>query len=300
MPHGARGRFAPSPTGPLHLGSLVTAVASYLDARTRGGEWLVRLEDVDQSREVPGAADLILRTLDAFGFAWDGPVVRQSLREPLYAAALERLGSAGLAYRCSCTRARLAAFARTADGEVVYPGTCRGGAAPSPLPPAWRFRTDLAGSQLAFDDEIQGGITQDVATEVGDFVIRRRDGFFAYQLAVVVDDADQGIDRVVRGCDLLDNTPRQILLQAALGLPCPVYAHVPVVTEPGGGKLSKSRRAVALDPGSAPRLLHQALSLLRQGVPPDLARAGTRELWVWAMAHWRPGALAGTRTVEAA
>lgn len=283
----------------MHLGSLVTATASYLDVRSRGGRWLLRLEDLDRAREVAGAAAGILRTLEAFGFEWDGPVTYQSRRTEHYRAALQRLVDAGLAYPCSCTRSDLAGLPRGPDGEAVYPGTCRRGAKPGPRPPAWRFRTDLPGSLVEFIDEIQGPVSQRVDREVGDFVILRRDGFFAYQLAVVTDDADQAVNRVVRGCDLLDNTPRQILLQRSLGLPQPAYAHVPLVTEPGGGKLSKSQRAIPLDPAQAPGLLVAALRLLRQEPPRALEGAPIADTWCWALGNWRPERLSGTRTLPA-
>lgn len=291
-----RGRFAPSPTGPLHLGSLLAAAGSYLEARTRGGSWIVRMEDVDRAREVPGAADGILHALEKFGFEWDGAVERQSARTPLYATALARLDMAGLAYPCSCSRSQLARLAQASDGEPIYPGTCRAGAAHGRLPAAVRFRTDLAQrAPVAIEDRLQGRIVQDVAREIGDFVIRRRDGYFAYQLAVVVDDADQGITDVVRGCDLLDSTPRQVLLQQALGLPTPAYAHLPLLVEADGAKLSKSRHSVPLDPARAPALLVETLALLGQSPPVELARAGTREIWTWAMAAWDPRPLRGRR-----
>lgn len=291
------GRFAPSPTGDLHLGSLLTATGSYLDARRKRGRWLVRMEDVDQAREVPGAADRILRTLEMFGFQWDGPVVRQSDRTDLYHAALERLRSEGRVYACSCTRADLARLPRNREGEAVYPGTCRQGARNSPLPPALRFQTGAPGRLTAFHDAFQGAFTQDVAAEVGDFIVQRRDGYFAYQLAVVVDDAEQGVTEVVRGCDLLDNTPRQILLQAALGLKAPAYGHLPVVTERDGSKLSKRDRSVPLDPSRAPQALYTTLCQLRQSPPAELIGAGLDDLWAWALESWNPAALRGRSQV---
>lgn len=257
------------------------------------------MEDLDRDREVEGAAGRILGTLEAFGFEWDGPVTWQSQRSGLYEAALERLRGLGRAYDCTCTRSDLQPLPRGAGGEVIYPGTCRQGARPSRLPPAVRVRTDREAEPICILDEFQGRFCQDVSTEVGDFVVRRRDGFFAYQLAVVVDDAEQGVTEVVRGCDLLDNTPRQVLLQRLLGLPEPRYAHLPLVVEQGGGKLAKSRRAVALDPSSAASQLVAVLRLLRQSPPAELASAPLGEVWAWAHAHWRPSALAGCRAVEA-
>lgn len=260
---------------------------------------MLRIEDLDRDRVVPGAADRILATLGSFGFEWDGSVTWQSRRSDLYQAALERLRQAGRVYDCSCTRSELQRLPRSAGGEPIYPGTCRGGRRPSRLPPAVRFRTDLDPQPVCAPDEYQAEICQDVSREVGDFVIRRRDGYFAYQLAVVVDDAEQGISEVVRGCDLLDNTPRQVLLQRALDLPTPSYAHLPLVVEPGGRKLAKSRRSIGLEADSAPRQLVTALALLGQAPPASLARAAVGEVWDWALAHWRPAALVGRREVAA-
>jgi glutamyl-Q tRNA(Asp) synthetase len=291
------GRFAPSPTGDLHSGSLLTATGSYLAARSRHGRWLVRMEDVDRAREVPGAADRILRTLDCFGFEWDGLVVRQSDRLGLYEAALQRLKREERVYGCTCTRAELARLPRTSDDEAVYPGLCRKGARPSSLPPALRFLTGTTGHETVFEDALQGRFAQDVAAQVGDFIVRRRDGYHAYQLAVVVDDAEQGITEVVRGCDLLDNTPRQILLQRALGLPTPGYCHLPVVAESDGSKLSKRERSVPLDPSRAPEMLHRTLQLLGQSPPDDLASASLATLWAWAVENWRISSLRGQAVV---
>jgi glutamyl-Q tRNA(Asp) synthetase len=257
------------------------------------------MEDLDRDREVPGAAARILRTLESFGFEWDGSVLYQSQRGDLYAAALERLRDAGWAYDCGCTRRDLECLPRNDAGEPIYPGTCRRGARPSPFPPAIRFRTDLDPQPVCIADEYQGEFCQDVSSEVGDFVIRRRDGYHAYQLAVVVDDAEQRITEVVRGRDLLDNTPRQVQLQHALGLPTPRYAHLPLVVEPGGLKLAKSRRSLHLDPASAAPQLVTALELLGQRPPPELALASVAEVWGWAFRHWRPAVLVGRRTAEA-
>ncbi|EKE17024.1 MAG: hypothetical protein ACD_10C00660G0001, partial [uncultured bacterium] len=242
-----RGRFAPSPTGPLHSGSLVAAVGSYLDARTQGGEWLLRLEDVDTSRNVPGAAEQILATLEAFGFEWDGPVLWQSQRLEAYAEALAYLQAAGLVYGCACSRKEIADSASrpAIDGGLAYPGTCRNGLPDGRLVRAWRLRVnDLP---LVFVDRLQGQIVQQLASDVGDFVLRRADGLFAYQLAVAVDDDFQGISDIVRGADLLASTPRQIWLQRCLGFAEPRYAHLPVASNGVGEKLSKQTRAPALD-----------------------------------------------------
>ncbi len=273
------GRFAPSPTGDLHLGSLYTAAASYLDARAQRGRWLVRMEDVDQARERPGAAATILRTLDSFGFEWDGPVVRQSERGSLYADALQALRAHKLTFECSCTRASL-------RGEARYPGTCRAAAARPSAATATRLRIDS--QRITFTDGVQGSCTLDAAEVAGDAIIRRRDGVFAYLLAVVVDDAAQGVTDVVRGADLLEHTPVQLLLQRHLALPHPRHAHVPVLTEPGGAKLAKSARSVGIATGANREQLLQVLALL--GLPPapaELPGAGVAEIWRWAIAQWR-------------
>ena len=256
------------------------------------------MEDLDRDREVPGAASGILRTLESFGFEWDGSVIYQSRRGDLYAAALDRLRDAGRVYECACTRRDLQSLPRNAAGEHIYPGTCRAGAPTASLAPAVRFRTDLDPQPVCISDEYQGSFCQDVSREVGDFVVRRRDGYHAYQLAVVVDDADQGITEVVRGCDLLHNTPRQVQLQHALGLATPRYAHLALVVEPGGLKLAKSRRSLRLDPAAAPGQLVTVLELLGQQPPPALASASVRDVWDWALQNWRPDVLFGRRTVE--
>lgn len=293
----ARGRFAPSPTGPLHLGSLVAALGSSLEAGRRGGEWLLRLEDLDRPREVPGAADSILRTLEDFGFAWDGTVTRQSDRLELYQSALDQLRMADLVYECSCTRTAIAQ--QLVDGEASYPGTCRQGPVHPERPTATRLRVHRLPSLVSFTDQFQGNLQQDVATAVGDFILRRRDGIVAYQLAVVVDDAAQGITDVIRGHDLLDNTPRQILLQRALGLPAPRYGHLPLVVEPDGRKLAKSRRALPLDARQVSELLCTALGLLQHQPPDILRKAPVAEIWAWARNCWNPGRLEGVSTVLA-
>jgi glutamyl-Q tRNA(Asp) synthetase len=259
-----RGRFAPSPTGPLHAGSLVAALASWLDARAHGGEWLVRIEDLDPPREVPGAAQRILRQLAAFGLESDRPVVWQSARGAAYAAALERLKAAGLAYPCTCTRAEVAAASRAAGlPEGVYPGTCASGLRPGGSARSWRLR--VPSGMQRFTDRAAGELSQDLKAAVGDFLLRRADGLWAYQLAVVVDDAAQAITDVVRGADLLDNTPRQRALQAALGVPQPRTLHVPLVLTAQGEKLSKQTGAAALDEQDVAGELTRALAHL--GLP---------------------------------
>ncbi len=281
-----RGRFAPSPTGPLHFGSLVAAVGSYLDARTQGGAWLVRMEDVDTPRNVAGAADAILKTLEAFGFEWDGSVLYQSDRFDAYAAALEKLKSAGLAYGCACSRKEIADSATrpAVDGGLAYPGTCRAGLPLGRAVRAWRLRVN--DDEIAFADRLQGRVAQHLDSDVGDFVLRRADGLFAYQLAVTVDDDFQQISQVVRGADLLASTPRQIWLQRCLGVSTPRYAHLPVAANAAGEKLSKQTLARPLASEIAAAELVRALDFLGQAVPAELARATVAEVWAWALKNW--------------
>lgn len=279
-----RGRFAPSPTGPLHFGSLVAAVASWLDARAAGGEWLVRIEDVDTTRTVPGAADDILRTLEAFGLHWDGEVAWQSRRTDLYEAALSRLRAAGAVYRCKCSRREISDSGLAGADGPIYPGTCRALRVPASVAAAERMVA--AQEPIAFDDRVQGRIAQSVARDVGDFVLKRRDGLYAYQLAVVVDDAEQRITDVVRGADLLWSTPRQIALQRALGLPTPRYLHVPVATNAQGEKLSKQTLARAVAAERAPETLRRVLAFLGQPAP---AGGSTPEVLAAAIAGWDVG-----------
>jgi glutamyl-Q tRNA(Asp) synthetase len=279
-----RGRFAPSPTGPLHFGSLVAAVGSYLQARAQEGEWLVRIEDLDPPRAVAGAADDILRTLEAFGFQWQGPVLYQSRRHAVYAQALEQLHRAGALYACGCTRREIADSSVNGIEGPVYPGTCRGGRAVAKAARAWRVRTDNA--MVEFDDALQGRLRSELEADIGDFVVRRADGLYAYQLAVVVDDAAQGITEVVRGADLLNSTPRQIHLQRLLGLPTPGYLHLPVVLNVAGEKLSKQTGAVPVDATNPLPALWRALDLLGQSPPCELLAADLESLWRWAVQSW--------------
>jgi glutamyl-Q tRNA(Asp) synthetase len=279
-----RGRFAPSPTGPLHFGSLVAALGSYAEARAQGGEWRVRLEDLDRPREVPGAARAILATLEAFGFAWDGPVLYQSQRTAAYAAAFDRLDEQGLLYACACSRREIAAAGLAGPEGPRYPGTCRTRDPGSRGARAIRLRVETP--PIAFQDGVQGLVTQNLAAEVGDFILRRADGIHAYQLAVVVDDAHQGISHIVRGADLTRSTPRQILLQHYLGLPTPSYAHLPLVLDSAGRKLSKSDAAAPVDSRHPVPILLRAWTFLGQQpfVEPPLNPA---EFWVQALAAWR-------------
>ncbi len=287
------GRFAPSPTGPLHFGSLVAALGSYLDARARGGRWMVRLEDVDEPRTQPGAAESILATLEHCGFEWDGAVEVQSRRKALYKDALDRLRAAGHAYPCGCTRKEIADSTLAPDGARIYPGTCRHGLASGRSERAWRVRTD--GATLEFEDRLQGRIAQSLEREVGDFVLFRADGYFAYQLAVVVDDAAQGITDIVRGADLLDSTARQIHLQRLLGLPTPTYLHLPVAVNPAGEKLSKQTEAQAAGPAA----IAAALAFLGHAPPAVLRAAPAKELVAWGIAHWDSARLPKARAIAA-
>ncbi|MBS4099447.1 MAG: tRNA glutamyl-Q(34) synthetase GluQRS, partial [Sulfuricella sp.] len=284
-----RGRFAPSPTGPLHFGSLVAAVGSFLDARAHGGEWLVRIDDLDLPRCVPGMADDILRILEAFGLEWDGAVVYQSHRSEYYRAALAELEHLGAVYPCACTRREIADSALGPDGAAIYPGTCRGGLAPGRSARAIRLRVDEG--EVGFQDELQGWIGQHLANEVGDFVIRRADGLFAYQLATVVDDAEQGVTCVVRGSDLIDSTPRQIALQRLLELPVPAYAHLPVAVNAQGEKLSKQTLAPPVSADKPVLVLRNVLRFLGQELPKEAQDADLAALWRLAASHWRRTAI---------
>ncbi|MDZ4099129.1 MAG: tRNA glutamyl-Q(34) synthetase GluQRS [Methylophilaceae bacterium] len=280
-----RGRFAPSPTGPLHFGSLIAAVASYLDAKSHHGRWLLRIEDLDSPRTVAGASDAILNSLEAFGFEWDEDVVYQSQRTDLYEKYLDILKSDDLVYPCTCSRKEIADSAIQGIDGAIYPGTCRHGPAKDKQARAWRVRTYP--ETITFEDAVQGHIEQNIAEDIGDFVLKRADGLFAYQLAVVVDDAEQDITDVVRGADLLDSTPRQIYLQRLLALPTPKYLHVPVASNAAGEKLSKQTLAEAIDPRHANTQLWIALDFLGQSPPIDLQRRSLQDLWSWAASHWQ-------------
>jgi glutamyl-Q tRNA(Asp) synthetase len=287
MSTGYIGRFAPSPTGPLHAGSLVAALASWLDARAHRGRWLVRIEDVDLPRCVAGADDEILRQLATCGLLPDAPPEWQSRRGALYQSALHRLVADGVAYPCACSRKDIeqALHAlgreRTRHGELVYPGTCRDGLQ-GKVPRAWRFQ--VPADMVAWTDRRLGAQRQDVEHEVGDFVLRRADGLFAYQLAVVVDDDAQGITHVVRGEDLADNTPRQLLLQRALGLATPSYLHAPLVLGDNGEKLSKQNGAAALDLADPAAALASAAAVLqlRMAAGGTVADVLARAVAAWA------------------
>ncbi len=278
-----RGRFAPSPTGPLHFGSLLAAMASFCEARSRGGEWLLRIEDLDPPRERPGAAGGIIETLRAFGFHWDGVIVYQSQRGSLYQAAMQSLVDRGLVFPCACSRSELLHAPLSTAGEHVYPGTCRKGLPPGTTGRAWRVR--VGDTRISFADDLQGTQTQELATEVGDFVVRRADGWFAYHLAVVADDAEQGVSHVVRGADLLPSTARQIYLQRLLGFDTPKYLHVPVATNARGEKLSKQTLAPALNEHDPVPELRRAWAFLGQAAAPQALAPD--HFWRWALRHWR-------------
>lgn len=286
-----RGRFAPTPSGPLHFGSLVAALGSFLEARVRRGEWLVRMEDVDPPRVVHGAADAILRTLEAYGFEWDGPVMWQGRRGEAYQAALDRLVDAGRVYGCACSRKTLAMGARRGVDGFVYPGTCRGHLVRT----GSALRLLVTPGRVVVQDALLGQMACDVAQECGDFVLQRADGVFTYQLAVVVDDAEQGITHVVRGADLLASTPRQVVLQAALDCATPSYMHLPVVLDETGSKLSKQTLAAPLDDRHPLPALLQAARFLGMEMEPV---GNLDEFWDQAREAWpaaSPGPLRAKR-----
>ncbi|MDH4216161.1 MAG: tRNA glutamyl-Q(34) synthetase GluQRS [Gallionella sp.] len=325
-----RGRFAPSPTGPLHFGSLAAAVGSYLDAKHHHGAWLVRIEDLDTPRCVPGAADGILRTLEAFGLHWDEDIIYQSQRTAAYEEALQRLKESGAAYPCCCTRKEIADSALHGIEGPVYPGTCRNGIPPGREGRAWRVRTDTlslppcggkarmgveqrrneasapsltiplqGGGNIEFDDALQGRQTQHLESEIGDFVVKRADGLFAYQLAVVVDDAFQGITHVVRGADLLLSTARQIHLQHLLGLPKPAYMHLPIAVNAQGEKLSKQTLAPAITTDDVISTLLAVLQFLQQQPPAVLRLGSVEEVLTWAIINWQPERMKGCNQLPA-
>jgi glutamyl-Q tRNA(Asp) synthetase len=281
-----RGRFAPSPTGPLHFGSLVAAVGSFLQARANRGAWLVRIEDIDPPREVAGATDDILRTLERLGLYWDEAASFQRTRADAYRGAIDRLRRVGAVYPCGCSRREIADSSVRGIEGPVYPGTCRDGLAPGRAERALRARTDSI--PIAFEDRWQGSIESALERDVGDFIVRRADGFVAYQLAVVVDDAAEGITEVVRGADLLLSTPRQIHLQQMLDLPTPGYAHLPVAVNAAGEKLSKQTGARPIGDEPAVPLLRSVLRFLGQSVPADVDADDVDGLWRFAIAAWNP------------
>ncbi len=284
------GRFAPSPTGLLHIGSLLTALASYADARSRGGRWLLRMEDLDPPREMEGAADHIIRTLEAFGFEWDGEIAYQSRRDEIYAEALANLQGKGLVYPCYCSRKRWHSAAKVGADGFVYGGHCRhalGKPSADGRLPAWRMC--VPDEVVGFDDAVVGYYAQNLAHDIGDFILKRADGFWAYQLAVVADDAEQGITHIVRGQDLLVSAPRQIWLQRCLGYDTPHYAHLPLLVNRYGQKWSKQTLAPALDLNRREALLRQVSAYL--GLPSAPPVDKPQELLAWAVANWKMDAV---------
>ena len=281
------GRFAPSPTGPLHFGSLLAALASYLDARAHDGRWLLRIENLDPPREDPDAADSILRTLEHYGFCYDGPVRYQSERHDAYQAILQQLIDQQQAFPCQCSRKQL-------NGHP-HRGNCH---CPAAKDIAWRFLSPAEG-EFCFDDSLQGRWCEAFA-DIGDFVLKRRDGPWSYQLAVIADDIDQGVTHVVRGIDLIDSSARQALLYQALGQPLPDWTHIPVALEHNGQKLSKQNLARPLDNADASQTLYAALTWLRQQPPPTLQGAPAHELLSWAVNHWQQAPLRGLQALPAA
>lgn len=293
-----RGRFAPTPSGPLHFGSIVAALGSWLDARAHDGEWHVRIDDLDPPRVVPGAADAILDDLDRLALWWDGPIVYQSTRGQAYSEALGRIAQQAHVYPCACSRKDIAAAGLVGIEGPRYPGTCRD----RPGIPRERhaLRLDVRGVSIEFVDRLQGFVRQDLETTVGDFVLRRADGVYAYHLACVVDDATAGFTHVVRGADLIDSTARQVHLQHLLGIDTPEYLHLPIALDTGGEKLSKQTKADAIDPDRPWDTLASALRFLGHGPPAEVDSAPPAELLAWAKSHWDRSRLPAARTLPAA
>ena len=273
------GRFAPSPTGPVHFGTLVAAVGSYLQAKKNNGKWIIRMEDVDTTRKVAGSDKQILDTLEAFGFEWQEEVIYQSEQSRHYEKALEQLTSQSLVFPCLCSRKQL-----TKIDSDIYPGTCRDRKLPEKNEHA--LRLSARNISIEFNDTVMGIQSQNMAQQCGDFVIKRRDGLFAYQLAVVVDDALQNITEIVRGSDLLDSTPRQIYIQQLLGYATPAYCHLPLAVDSDGNKISKSEGATKVDVKNRERLLCSVLDFLGQDPPADLSDCNINDIWSWAVEHW--------------
>ena len=280
-----RGRFAPSPTGPLHLGSLLAAAGSYLQAKANNGLWLVRIENIDPPREVPGATDDILRTLEAYGLYWDESVLQQSTRDSAYADVLSQLRGQDQLYPCRCSRKQIGEHARIGVAGPIYPDFCRELKPDYTAPYSLRLRTEE--TVIQFDDPVFGPLQQNIHHEIGDFVLQRADGLYNYQLAVVVDDAFQGITEVVRGHDLYGLTPAQIYLQQQLGYATPAYVHLPLLVTDNGQKLSKQNGARAIDKSRPIPTLMQILALLGQQPPAELSQASVEEFWQWAISHWQ-------------
>jgi glutamyl-Q tRNA(Asp) synthetase len=293
---GYRGRFAPSPTGVLHFGSLIAAVGSYLEAKSHGGEWLVRIEDLDKPREVPAASYKILRSLEALGMEWDHEVTYQDQRKDIYEDVLTMLNRRGLIYPCTCTRKEISSSSIAGISGQIYAGTCRNNVQNDDRLGAVRIKTNS--NIIEFEDTLYGLINQNLQNETGDFVLRRSDKIYAYQLAVVVDDSEQGITNVVRGADLLDSTPRQIYLQKLLGYTTPTYMHLPVAVNSHGEKLSKQTKAAHLDVSNPVKQLIGAVNFLGQEPPTELLRENVMSFWKWAFINWDPGKIPKKRTIQ--
>jgi glutamyl-Q tRNA(Asp) synthetase len=294
--HPAIGRFAPSPTGPLHFGSLYTALAGFLQVRSQHGLWRLRIDDLDTPRNVKGSADAILKTLEVFGLHWDGEVYYQSRHIDVYEHSINELQKNKLIYPCACSRKTLAAGAGRQAQSDIYPGICRDRQTPVDGPHALRIKTDHR--IITFQDDLQGLIADDLAGQYGDFIVKRKDQIIAYQFAVVIDDDLQQVNHIVRGFDLLDATSKQIYLQQLLGLSTPGYMHVPVIIDAQGYKLSKQSQAAAVDLTSPHRVIFGLLSLLKQNPPIELQQVPVTELLSWAIAHWNPAGLKGAHAVS--
>lgn len=290
-----RGRFAPSPTGALHFGSLIAAVGSYLEAKSHNGEWLVRIENLDKPREIPAASHEIFRALEILGMEWDHEVIYQDQRKDTYENILTILNKRGLTYSCTCTRKEIADSSITGISGQIYAGTCRNNVQNKDRPGAVRIKTD--NNIIEFEDSLHGLISQRLESETGDFILRRSDGIYAYQLAVVADDATQGITNVVRGADLLDSTPRQIYLQKLLGYSTPTYMHLPVAVNNQGEKLSKQTKAALLDISNPVKQLVEAVNFLDQEPPIELLGNNVSSFWKWAIENWHPEKIHKKRTL---
>ncbi len=296
------GRFAPSPTGPVHFGTLITATASYLQARTQQGQWRLRIDDIDETRTIEGMDRRILRSLEAHGFEWDGEIDYASRHKPAFQAAFDALRSLGVLFPCTCSRKQLADQAGGV-ADAPYPGNCRQRRFDDLVRTAettWACRIRVPSTAIGFFDRCQGAQHQNLATAGGDFIIRRRDGLFAYQLAVVVDNHHQRITEVVRGCDLLDSTARQIHLQRLLGYTTPAYLHLPVATDPAGHKLSKSTGSAKVNDAAARHNLYRALLFLGQQPPADLPTGSLDDGWKWAFTHWDATRIPSKKAIVAA
>ena len=296
MTHLYRGRFAPTPSGPLHFGSLTTAVGSFLQAKTHNGEWLVRIEDIDPPRIVNGATDSILYCLEKYGLYWDKSVFYQSTQNHLFQQAIDELHAKGLLFSCSCSRKKIAEINKGAENPALYPGTCRNAALAIKKENALRIKTNDA--LIEFDDQFSRKFSQHLSTDVGDFIVKRAGGYFAYHLAVVVDDYEQGITDVIRGYDLIDSTCPHIYLQSSLGFNTPTYGHLPLIVDTQGAKLSKQNKNVMplLENEPVPILVH-ALRCLGQTVPTELLDSDLDSFWKWAIQNWQTDKISGNNKI---